>query len=59
MPPAHRYESCRDRGCQLPYCRIWREARAEGYRDGHADGYDEGFTDGQAACTRPHAAGSA
>lgn len=49
MPPAHRYQSCRDRDCPLPYCRIWREARAEGYRDGHADGYSEGEAAGYAA----------
>jgi hypothetical protein len=34
----HRYESCRDRDCERPYCRIWREAWAEGYDEGFADG---------------------
>jgi flagellar biosynthesis/type III secretory pathway protein FliH len=38
----HRYESCRDRDCQLPYCVIWREARAEGYEEGFEDGYAAG-----------------
>jgi hypothetical protein len=47
--PKHRYESCRDRDCALPYCRIWREARAEGYRAGYDDGYETGFGDGNAA----------
>jgi hypothetical protein len=49
----HRHESCRDRGCERPYCRIWREARAEGYREGYpegfADGNASGFAAGQAA----------
>jgi hypothetical protein len=51
MSPAgqHRHESCRDRDCDRPYCRIWREARAEGYEEGHADGYAEGFAAGAAS----------
>jgi hypothetical protein len=56
-PDQHRYESCRDRDCERPYCRIWREAKAEGYSDGYDDAkteffrprYDEGFRDGLAA----------
>jgi hypothetical protein len=54
----HRYQACRDRHCERPYCRIWREARAEGYHDGqhdgYRDGYAQGFPDGVAACPREH-----
>lgn len=50
---AHRYQSCRDAGCERPYCQIWREAWDEGYRegyaDGHATGYAAGFDAGYAA----------
>jgi hypothetical protein len=45
----HRYESCRDRDCERPYCRIWREARAEGYQDGYIEGEAAGFSAGFAA----------
>ena len=45
----HRYESCRDAGCERPYCVIWREARAEGYDEGYADGQSAGFAAGMAA----------
>lgn len=45
----HRYETCRDPRCERPYCRIWREARAEGYRDGYGDGYADGLSAGFAA----------
>jgi hypothetical protein len=38
----HPYQSCRDRDCQLPYCVIWREARAEGYEEGFEDGFAAG-----------------
>ena len=44
--PEHRYESCRDKGCERPYCRIWREAWADGYEAG----YGEGFPEGRASC---------
>jgi flagellar biosynthesis/type III secretory pathway protein FliH len=53
----HRYQTCRDEECELPYCRIYREGYADGYEDGHgagygagkADGYAEGYSDGAAA----------
>ena len=54
----HRYESCRDRNCERPYCRICREARAEGYREGYDDGaaagFAAGFEAGVNACPRSH-----
>ena len=46
---AHRYESCRDRDCERPYCRIWREAREEGYQEGLEDGYTAGYAAGVAS----------
>ena len=48
----HPYQSCRDRDCELPYCQIWREARAEGYEHGFEDGYGDGFDAGAAAAAR-------
>jgi flagellar biosynthesis/type III secretory pathway protein FliH len=45
----HRYQSCRDRDCERPYCQIWREARAEGYEHGFEDGYEAGFEAGSRA----------
>jgi flagellar biosynthesis/type III secretory pathway protein FliH len=39
----HPYQSCRNRECELPYCQIWREARAEGYEHGFEDGYEAGY----------------
>jgi flagellar biosynthesis/type III secretory pathway protein FliH len=45
----HRYENCQESACERPFCRIWREARAEGYEEGHADGYAEGFAAGAAS----------
>ena len=50
----HRYESCRDRNCERPYCRIWREAFAEGYDAGAAAGFAAGFEAGMLACPRSH-----
>ena len=58
----HRYESCRDPDCERPYCRIWREGRAEGWQEGYQagyvqgyeDGYAQGFPDGIMACPRNH-----
>jgi len=52
----HRYQTCRDDDCELPYCRIYREGyaaghsvgAAAGYAAGRADGYAEGYSDGQA-----------
>jgi hypothetical protein len=38
MNRQHRYESCRDKDCERPFCRIWREAWQQGYDDGFADG---------------------
>lgn len=46
---SHPYRSCRDRDCELPYCVIWREARAEGFEHGFEDGYESGYPDGFAA----------
>jgi hypothetical protein len=52
----HPHQSCRDRDCDLPYCQIWREARAEGYEhgfeDGHEAGYGEGFEAGSRTAAR-------
>lgn len=49
----HRYESCRDAECERPYCRIYRETKAEfyeqGYADGNSAGYAAGFAAGQVA----------
>jgi hypothetical protein len=39
----HRYQSCRDRGCERPYCVIWREAWAEGYAEGEQAGFAAGL----------------
>lgn len=47
--PEHRYQSCRDTDCDRPYCRIWREAKAEGYEEGYADGAQSGFAAGAAS----------
>ncbi len=46
MKANHRHESCRDDDCELPYCRIWKEARAEGYDDGYRDGFAAGLQAG-------------
>jgi hypothetical protein len=40
---AHRHESCRDKECERPYCRIWREAWDEAYQLGYDDGYAAGL----------------
>jgi hypothetical protein len=52
----HPYRSCRDRDCELPYCVIWREAKAEGieigFEDGYGAGYGAGFDAGAAAAAR-------
>jgi flagellar biosynthesis/type III secretory pathway protein FliH len=54
----HRYQTCRDEACELPYCRIYKEGRRAGYEagfiDGVAAGYASGFEDGIAACPGPH-----
>jgi flagellar biosynthesis/type III secretory pathway protein FliH len=52
----HRYRTCQDDECELPYCRIYKEGYAaghaagfaSGYAEGHADGYSEGYADGHA-----------
>jgi hypothetical protein len=52
----HRYQTCRDEDCELPYCRIYKEGFGDGHgagygsghADGHAEGYAEGYSDGQA-----------
>jgi hypothetical protein len=54
--PQHRYETCKDDGCQRLACRAYKEGyangfddgRAAGYQAGHADGYAEGYADGAA-----------
>jgi flagellar biosynthesis/type III secretory pathway protein FliH len=53
----HRYQTCRDEGCQRYACRVYREGCADGYRrgydlghaKGHAEGYSAGHADGYAA----------
>jgi len=48
----HRYQTCTDEDCELPYCRIYREGFAAGhgagFGAGRAEGYAEGYADGQA-----------
>ena len=52
----HRYQTCQDPECELPYCRIYREGYADGheagsasgYAAGRADGYAQGYSDGAA-----------
>ena len=52
----HRYQTCTDEDCELPYCRIYKEGyaaghgagAAAGYAAGRADGYAEGYSDGAA-----------
>jgi flagellar biosynthesis/type III secretory pathway protein FliH len=41
----HRYQTCQDDECELPYCRIYKE----GYEAGYADGYGAGYGAGEAA----------
>lgn len=49
MTRPHRCESCQDQGCHLPYCRVWKEARKEGYDAGYQEGFADGFAAGSAA----------
>ena len=42
----HRYQLCKDLDCPLPYCRIYKEAYANGDYDGHRRGFDEGYAKG-------------
>jgi hypothetical protein len=52
----HRYQTCQDEDCPLPYCRIFKEGVevgysrgfGAGYGAGHADAYAQGYADGQA-----------
>ena len=64
----HRYQACRDEGCQRFACRVWKEGYragygaghaagraeglAEGYVNGHSDGYTEGYADGATAAAK-------
>ena len=54
----HRYQTCQDEYCELPYCRIYREGYRNGYEDGYgagySTGYSAGFAEGMAACPGPH-----
>ena len=62
----HRYQLCRDQGCERFLCRVYQEGRrtgdAEGYRRGYDEGYaagygagySAGFTEGLASCPGPH-----
>lgn len=50
----HRYQTCGDDDCQLPYCRIYREGRGEGLDEGYDRGYGDGFVAGLEACPLPH-----
>jgi hypothetical protein len=51
----HPYQTCRDRDCPLPYCRIYKEGVETGtaggsagaYERGRADGYAEGYSRGK------------
>jgi len=47
----HRHQSCRDKDCERPYCRIWKEAWAEAYAVGYQDGEVAGFAAGVAAAS--------
>ena len=52
----HRYQTCQDEDCELPYCRIYKEGYEAGYAAGFgagygagaAEGYSQGYEDGQA-----------
>jgi hypothetical protein len=52
----HRYQTCRDEDCELPYCRIYKEGveigtaggHAAGHAAGRAEGYAEGYAEGAA-----------
>jgi flagellar biosynthesis/type III secretory pathway protein FliH len=44
----HRYQTCTDEDCELPYCRIYKEGFAAGHAAGFASGYSEGAADGYA-----------
>jgi hypothetical protein len=60
----HRYQTCRDEGCERFACRVWKEeyregygaGHAAGYAQGHAAGYSEGHSDGY---SEGYAAGAA
>jgi hypothetical protein len=51
----HRYQSCTDEDCPLPYCRIYKEGfeagHGAGYGAGHAAGRAEGYAEGYAEGT--------
>jgi hypothetical protein len=53
----HRYQTCRDDDCELPYCRIHKEGFADGLGAGDAaaqaaaaESYAEGYADGASSC---------
>ena len=62
----HRYQTCRDEGCERFLCRVYKEGQRDGYErgylrghaHGYAKGYDEGYRAGYAegvnSCPRPH-----
>jgi len=52
----HRYETCRDEGCERFPCRVFAEGYRAGYGAGHAAGMAEGEAIGYA---EGHAAGYA
>jgi flagellar biosynthesis/type III secretory pathway protein FliH len=58
----HRYQLCRDEGCERYLCRIYKEGRRDGYddgyRQGYTDGYAQGFPEGLASCPGPHGGSS-
>jgi len=44
----HRYQACRDEGCQRFACRVFKEGYQAGYGAGHAAGMAEGEAIGYA-----------
>jgi hypothetical protein len=49
----HPYQTCGDPECPMPYCRVYKEGKADGTGSGYAagqaagraDGYAEGYAD--------------
>jgi len=58
----HRYQLCRDDGCDRFPCRVFKDGYRDGYEDGrqrgyaegYRDGYEDGFSEGLASCPGPH-----
>jgi hypothetical protein len=42
----HRYQTCRDPGCERFPCRVYDEGYRRGYDDGKAAGFAEGYAAG-------------